>query len=133
MYWPRRHARYRRPGIASVKGRLKSEVNSYGRLCEVGNFVGIQTRKLQVWCLVHQTAILGPKTKVAVDSEFDSTAIDECGFSLAINAEVVAPGIIGWVENQRSCAREDIGCDVTNMRWNVCDECSGYLKKIRAY
>src|SRR6266436_4811422 len=62
---------------APVRGGLKSEVESDGGLCEVGDLVELQTVDREVRHLVYESTIFGAFSKVPRDVEIHSVAVEK--------------------------------------------------------
>src|SRR5258707_280145 len=67
-------------------GKLESDKESDGRLCEVGDFVEVQSIHIEIGRLKHKPAIFCANTKIARDIKVSSSAINERSFRLPINA-----------------------------------------------
>src|SRR5262245_12142073 len=89
-------------GQRARSGELESDKKSDGRLCEVGNFVEVQTVQCEVWNFEHETSIFGAHAKRTCQVEIDAASVyKRC---LRLPVDTVDCKSFGRIKNQRSCA-----------------------------
>src|SRR5439155_24437800 len=104
------------------------EIESEGRLCEVGEFVEIECGDTKVGDFVHKPAILRTQSEVVRDIEIRAAAVHKGSTRLPLGTGHAE--LVGRIEDQCSTAAKHVRPDAARADRNMRDQCAGDFVKI---
>src|SRR5215831_19258864 len=113
------------------RGELESDKKSDRGLCEVGEFVEVQTAHVKVRNFVHESSILGTNTEVVSDIEVGPTAVDKCSTSLPVRSR--GDELIRGIEYERTASSQHIWPNTSHLNGNVRNQRSSHFMKVCLY